>query len=99
MAELPNSAGERTDGEWLSPSLNAGLAQLEERLFCTQDVAGSNPVSGSTASPWTCTRRCGLPLLICVFLFDIGGSSACGAAVTYMRIAKKFFNYPKSCLT
>lgn len=99
MAELPNSAGERTDGEWLSPSLNAGLAQLEERLFCTQDVAGSNPVSGSTASPWTCTRRCGLPLLICVFLFDIGGSSACGASVTYMRIAKKFFNYPKFCLT
>lgn len=99
MAKLPNSAGERTDGEWLSPSQNAGLAQLVEYLFCTQDVAGSNPVSGSTASLWTCTRRCGLPLLICVFLFDIGGSSACGAAVTYMRIAKKFFNYPKFCLT
>nr|DAV53188.1 MAG TPA: hypothetical protein [Caudoviricetes sp.] len=32
-------------------------------------------------------------------MFDIGGSSACGAAVTYMRIAKKFFNYPKFCLT
>ena len=63
MAKLPNSAGERTDGEWLSPSQNAGLAQLVEYLFCTQDVAGSNPVSGSTAWSSVETESKGIKML------------------------------------
>ena len=28
--------------------MNAGVAQLEERLTCNEDVGGSNPLAGSS---------------------------------------------------
>ena len=33
---------------WIISQINARVAQLEERLTCNENVAGSNPVSGST---------------------------------------------------
>ena len=34
-------------------ALNAGVAQLVERLTCNEDVVGSTPISGSSFSDYT----------------------------------------------
>lgn len=37
----------------LLPQLNAHIAQLEEHLFCTQEVAGSVPAMGSMSKRYS----------------------------------------------
>ena len=57
------------------PSALGGLAQLGERLLCTQEVTGSNPVSSTTFLP----LRNGFvkPLFLVQNLDTIQGSNFC----------------------
>ena len=60
---------------------NAGLAQLAEHLFCTQNVAGSNPVSGSIVTLRAHTGCCSdASYFSFPSYFSCCGSSVCGAA-------------------
>ena len=74
---------------------NAGLAQLAERLFCTQDVAGSNPVSGSIVTLRAHTGCCADASYFSFPSYFLMLWQLCVRSCrSYMSITKIFLKYP-----